>query len=161
MLTVPLLLLAASCAEPRPSTNSTESSTVRVYTNEDLDRVAPFRAQTGALSVPAVQVEPPTSRRRSDDSAQLAREEAYWRREADRVREKVRTIEDQADDLRSRIAAIERERRSFASSKRSSGSNSSEALERRLERLMARKRALEENLADRARRADALPGWLR
>ena len=152
-----LLLLVTSRAEPSEPASQPKAarSEVRTYTNEDLDRVAPFRGQTGALSEPAVSSDERTVPARSsasDDSTQRARDEAYWRREADRVREKVRTLDDQAADLRSRIDALATGATRFSSrSGRSSGSNSSETLERRLERLDGSKAQLSRRISPTGR----------
>lgn len=137
---------------------------VRVYTNEDLDRVRPFRGDTGVRSVPAVAPEDrtvpaPADRRR-------ARGEDYWRREATRVRDRVRTMEAQAAELRVEIAeqadeashVLTRSRRSSAPR---SGARSEARLRERLASLERRMRQMEDDLADRARREGALPGWLR
>ena len=135
---------------------------VRLYTNEDLDRVHPFRDETGVRSVPAVAPDerpaPPEKRR--------GRGEDYWRREAARVRERVRAMEAQAAEVRADIAEQAEEashvlggrRRSSASL---SGSGSSTRLRAKLASLERRLREMEEDLAERARRDGALPGWLR
>jgi len=137
---------------------------VRVYTNEDLDRVHPFRDETGIRSVPAVSPEersapgPPEKPR--------GRGEEHWRREAARVRDRVRAMEAQASELRASIAeqaeeaahVLGRRRRSSASL---SGDGSTGRLRARLAALERRIREMEEDLADRARRDGALPGWLR
>ena len=135
---------------------------VRVYTNEDLDRVRPFRDETGVRSVPAVTPDDrpaPAEKRRG-------RGEDYWRGEAARVRERIRAMEAQASELRAQIAeqaeesgqVLGRRRRSSASL---SGSGSSARLRAKLASLERRVRETEEDLADRARRDGALPGWLR
>ena len=135
---------------------------VRVYTNEDLDRVRPFRDETGVRSVPAVAPDDrpaPAEKRRG-------RGEDYWRREAARVRERVRTMEAQASELRAEIAEQAEEAshvlgRRRGSSASLSGSGSSTRLRAKLASLERRMREVEEELADRARRDGALPGWLR
>jgi hypothetical protein len=134
---------------------------VRVYTNDDLDRVRPFRDETGVRSVPAVAPDDrpaPAEKRRG-------RGEEYWRREAARIRERLRAMEAQAADARAQLAeqadetshVLGRRRRSSASL---SGSGSAR-LQARLAALAKRMREIEEDLADRARRDGALPGWLR
>lgn len=135
---------------------------VRLYTNEDLDRVRPFRDETGVRSVPAVAPDDrpaPAEKRRG-------RGEDYWRREAARVRERVRTMEAQASELRAEIAEQAEEAshvlgRRRGSSASLSGSGSSTRLRAKLASLERRMREVEEELADRARRDGALPGWLR
>ncbi len=156
-------LLVALVGEP-PAKNP-EPTRVRVYTNADLDRIAPLRDQTGALSQTASDTAPLTSSaaplERTGDSALRLKEEAYWRREAARVREKVAALQDQAAELRARLEALTEERRLSSRSPGRTGSDPATAIARRLARLDSRMRALEEDLADRARRARALPGWLR
>jgi septal ring factor EnvC (AmiA/AmiB activator) len=135
---------------------------VRLYTNADLDRVHPFRDETGVRSVPAVAPDDrpaPAEKRRG-------RGEDYWRREAARVRERVRAMEAQASELRAEIAeqaeeasrVLGQRRRSSASL---SGSGSSPRLRAKLAGLERRLREMEDDLAERARRDGALPGWLR
>jgi hypothetical protein len=135
---------------------------VRLYTNADLDSVHPFRDETGVRSVPAVAPDDrpaPAEKRRG-------RGEDYWRREAARVRERVRAMEAQASELRAEIAeqteeashVLGQRRRSSASL---SGSGSSTRLRAKLAALERRLREMEDDLAERARRDGALPGWLR
>jgi hypothetical protein len=135
---------------------------VRLYTNADLDRVHPFRDETGVRSVPTVAPDDrpaPAEKRRG-------RGEDYWRREAARVRERVRAMEAQASELRAEIAeqaeeasrVLGQRRRSSASL---SGSGSSPRLRAKLAGLERRLREMEDDLAERARRDGALPGWLR
>jgi septal ring factor EnvC (AmiA/AmiB activator) len=131
----------------------------RVYTNQDLERVHPYRNETGVASVPAAP-SGGAEARPDPDSRARARSEAYWRREAARVRERVRALEAQAADVRASLAEREQERRTLV--RRRGGSGTSEAtLQARLSALEHRRRQLETDLEDRARRAGALPGWLR
>jgi hypothetical protein len=137
---------------------------VRVYTNEDLDRVHPFRDQTGIRSVPAVTPDDPPAPAATEKPR--GRGEEYWRREAARVRERIRTMEAQASELRAEIAeqaeaASRAPSRSRRSSAALSGGSSSARLRARLASLERRIREMEEELGDRARRDGALPGWLR
>jgi septal ring factor EnvC (AmiA/AmiB activator) len=132
-----------------------------VYTNEDLERVHPLRHETGVSSVPAVApseaatAPEPTGRSRR-------RGEEYWRREARRVRDRVRTLAGQAATLRAQLAEREEERRRFAYRRRGSSASGSDAtLRARLETTEHRMRELEDELQERARREGALPGWLR
>ncbi len=162
-------LLAAACAPaladeaPRP----TARPAVRVYTNDDLDRIHPFAGQTGGNSVPAGPAgDDPDA---APEAASRGQGEAYWRREAAAVRERVRGLEERAAELRTRIA--ERERaprpetifggRRRASSGASSGSASIASLQSSLAAVERRMRRAQDDLEDRARRAGALPGWLR
>lgn len=142
-----------------------EKKAVPLYTNEDLDRMSPYRGQTGVLSestaVGGASV--PSSEPRAPEG------EDYWRREAARVRERVRTLEERAEKIRREL----REARSAPSPAWSSRPRraSDPSLAAREARLAAREarlaaieqqvRELESELADRARRARALPGWLR
>jgi hypothetical protein len=148
----------ADAPPPRPP--------VRVYTNEDLERIRPLRDETGIASVPAV---PASTRDAATDGRTREKPrghgEEYWRREAERTRERVRRLEDQAEALRGQIAR-EQEQQSHISrhARRSSelrGFDRVPSLQARLAALERRCRALEEELADRARRDGALPGWLR
>ena len=137
---------------------------VRVYTNEDLDRVHAFREQTGVRSVPAVPEEERSAPVQADKAR--ARDEAHWRREAARVRERVRAIQAQAAELRATMAAQADEAAHFLGGRRRSaaslgGNGTTARLQSRLSALERRIREMEEDLADRARRDGALPGWLR
>jgi hypothetical protein len=156
-----VLCVSTAAAEEDPA--PAPRPPVRVYTNADLDRVRPFRDETGIRSVPAVPPEEqstpaPAEKRRG-------RGEEHWRREAARVRERVRAMEAQASELRTQIAEQAEEARHFLGRRRSaaslSGAGSSARLGARLASLERRMRELEEDLADRARRDGALPGWLR
>jgi septal ring factor EnvC (AmiA/AmiB activator) len=153
-----VLCVPAAAAEEDPAPRPP----VRVYTNEDLDRVRPFRDETGVRSVPAVAPDDrpaPAEKRRG-------RGEAYWRREAARVRERVRAMEAQAAETRAEIAEQAEEASHFLSGRRRSaaslsGSGSSTRLRAKLASLERRIREMEQDLAERARRDSALPGWLR
>jgi hypothetical protein len=134
---------------------------VPVYTNEDLERVRPFRDETGVASVPAF----PPEQRDPDRAGAVARgrsadrhSEAYWRAEAERVRERLRKLEDQAEDLRRRIGAARSEP---WSSRRRRTAPDTRAWQTRLAAVEERRRQIEADLLDRARRDGALPGWLR
>jgi hypothetical protein len=155
-----ILLVSARAAEDDPGPAG--RTRIRVYTNEDLDRIHPFRHQTGVDSVPAVAPDDRPAPARSDERSRRRGEE-YWRREADRVRERVRRMEAQAADLRARIAeCVEDARHALTRRRRSSAGSGSEAtLRAKLLALENRMRQLEDDLADRARREGALPGWLR
>ncbi|HEX6737479.1 MAG TPA: hypothetical protein VF310_04300 [Vicinamibacteria bacterium] len=124
------------------------------YTNDDLDRVHPLSAQTGVASTPAAMSSPlaPGDSR----SPTPARGESYWRREAERLQDRLAPLLERAEALRARMA--ERRQRPGVRPYTDPQLLSWQA---QLERLQARMRALEERLQDRARREGALPGWLR
>lgn len=141
---------------------------VPVYTNEDLERVRPFRDETGVASVPPAWPDPtPGPSRSSASRARRAgsraagpgpRDEAWWRGEAARVRDRVRTLELQAAAIRRRIAEARAEP---WSSRRRRAAPDTRPWQARLAAIEERRRALEDDLLERARRAGALPGWLR
>jgi predicted RNase H-like nuclease (RuvC/YqgF family) len=141
-------------APPRPA--------VRVYTNEDLDRVHPLRGETGVHSVPA---EAPGDAAPPAEPKTRGRGEAYWRREAARVRERVLSLETSAAELRARIEEQRDEASQLAGRRRrgsaSAGGSSLAGMRERLRSLERRIRHAEDDLLDRARRDGALPGWLR
>jgi hypothetical protein len=156
-------LSAVLCVVPAGADDEapTPRRPVRIYTNEDLDRVRPFRDETGVRSVPAVA---PDERPAPPEKGR-GRGEVYWRREAARVRERLRALEAQAADTRAQIAEQAEEASRFPGRRRRSsaslaGSGSSR-LQAKLASLERRMREIEEDLADRARRDGALPGWLR
>jgi hypothetical protein len=144
----------------------------RVYTNDDLARMRPFRDELGARSVPAVPqgtgeatagLAGPRRRARAPEKV-VARGEAYWRREAEKLRERLRTLSDQRDALRDRLAQRRDDERRVLRRARgsvSSQTDSDRTLEARIATIERRRRDLEEDLADRARRAGAQPGWIR
>jgi hypothetical protein len=155
-LTAVLCVPAASDAAPpkRPAP--------RVYTNEDLDRVHRLRDQTGVHSVPA---EAPGDETTAPEvTPSRGRGEDYWRREASRARDRVQGMEAQAAGLRAQIAQrAEAAGRELTGRRRSSrsGPSSEATLRTKLGALERRMRQIEDDLADRARRDGALPGWLR
>jgi hypothetical protein len=136
--------LAAGADQPAPA---------RVYTEEDLARESPRRGETGVESQPAVP--PPAESKRAAGTA-AGRGEPYWRAEAARVRDRVEPWRDTAAELRLEISARQAEPgvRPYTDPK-------VRALQRRLATLEARIRAAEDRLEERARRAGAMPGWLR
>jgi hypothetical protein len=135
-----------------------------VYTNEDLDRVHPYRDETGVASKPAVSTTGETTGgktrqgRRAGATAGTERRsaETMWRRSAERLREKLQRARDRADDLRLKI-----EERRRQPGVRPYTDPRIVADQRRLEVLERRIREAESTFEDRARRAGALPGWLR
>jgi len=154
---VPVLppMLLAGEAKPTPP-----RAKARVYTNEDLDRVHPFAAETGGSSVPAVEAED-AKPARSAEPRRKGHGEEHWRAEAARVREKVRALEERAAELRSKIAERSNESEVFGR-RRSSGAKTSVApLQASLAAVERRIRLTQEDLEERARRDGALPGWLR
>ncbi len=164
-----LLCVSTAPAEDGPA--PPKRPPARVYTNEDLDRVRPFRDETGVRSVPAVAPEAfaPSARETGHERRGSAlvdakgRGEDYWRREAERVRDRLRAMETQADELRLRIAERAEEVKGQLTRGRrgSSGEGSAATLRGRLASLERRMRQMETDLSERARRARALPGWLR
>ena len=99
-----------------PAANAAEAAAARpparVYTNEDLDRVRPFRDEVGGRSVPAVapgedSSEARGARREKRDGGSSARshDEAWWRAEARRVRERV--VAPHVDDSHRRAPLVE------------------------------------------------------
>jgi len=141
---------------------------VPVYTNEDLDRVRPFREETGVASKPGTETEPHaragTPRQRlGGDGASAGRkrrsaesDEEQWRRSAEKLREKLRPLREKADDLREKIE--ERRRKPGV---RPYTDPQVVATQRRLEVIEQRIREAESTFEDRARRQGALPGWIR
>jgi hypothetical protein len=162
-LALGLLLLASPAPGAEdPSPTPPPRPAVRVYTNADLDRLHPFRGETGVHSTPA---EPPAEASPGDTPATPGRGEAYWRREAARVRERVLSLEASAAELRARIEEQREEASQLAGRRRrgpaSAGGSSLAGMQARLRSLERRIRAAEDDLLDRARRDRALPGWLR
>lgn len=154
------LLGASPGAAAGQASRPADRPPVRVYTNDDLDRVHPFAAETGVRSVPAV----PTDAAREtphESRAARGRGEAHWRREAAAVRERLRALEERAEALRARIAERVATAPVYGRSSASSEKGSIATLRASLLALERRMRRTQEDLADRARRDGALPGWLR
>jgi len=151
-------------AEPAPGKGAGTSADkparpVRVYTNDDLERMRPFRHETGVASVPAVSPGDVAAPARPA-ARPGTRGEEYWRREAARVRERVAGFAAQAEAVRATLEEREEERRRAVGRTRTTGA-SDRTLRTRLAGLERRMRQLEDDLRDRARREGALPGWLR
>jgi len=142
-----LLLAAAGFASDQ------RRAPARVYTDEDLARVSDRRGETGVESKPAAAA--PMANAVVPPSAG-ARGEQYWRAEAARVRQRVEPWRNAASDLRTEIEArrSEPDVRPYTDPK-------VRALQRRLAALEARIHEAEDRFEERARRAGALPGWLR
>lgn len=164
------LVLASAGVVPAAALDEAEKKPVRTYTNEDLERVAPFRGETGALSQPAVP--PPTDApkrgaRETSRGATQARDEAYWRGEADRLQERLRPLRQKAAELRHRIEEARRKAKerqlSTRPQPRSQGASgpSIPDLEQRLAAVEDEIQERQTTLEERARRAAALPGWIR
>jgi hypothetical protein len=159
--------LGVCLAVVRPC-GSDEKRPVRVYTNEDLDRVHPYRDQTGVESKPAYATtgteRAGTPRQELGGGGATARrkrrsaegDEEQWRRSAEKLREKLRPLRERADDLREKI-----EERRRQPGVRPYTDPRIVADQRRLEVLERRIREAESNFEDRARRLGVLPGWLR
>ena len=125
---------------------------VPLYTNEDLRRVSPYRDETGVSSKAAAAPAPEPA------SAQgRVRGEEYWRREAERLRDRLRPLRERASELRFQIE----EKRRQPPRRRGGVDPQMGTRERRLCALEERIREAESRFEDRARRERALPGWLR
>jgi hypothetical protein len=137
------------------------SAAVPLYTNEDLDRVHPYRGQTGVLCVPAVDpaaTPTPVARHgRRGATPQEATEERYWRREASRHRQRIARLERATQSLRRQMEQQQKQR---GAGKRPGGA-SVEAIASRLADKQAEIADAEAEFEERSRRAGALPGWLR
>lgn len=161
LLTAIGLSPAASADEPRRPTPS--------YTDADLARYAATRppaAKPEAAATPD-RPEPGQRGRRAragagDDldreASQRASDERYWRREAEQARERARKHEDQAATLEAQVVEQRQSRRA-----RSSGGAAPQvaSLERRARLARERAREILDAFEERARRAGALPGWIR
>jgi hypothetical protein len=152
MKTTGTCLLAVVCAvAARPGAPDDEKKKpVPLYTNEDLRRVAPYRDETGVNSTASAAPAP------AAPAPERGRGEEYWRREADRLRDRLRPLRERAAELRLRIEQRRRQPRVPIY-----GDPQVTALERRLREVEERIREAESRLEDRARRERALPGWIR
>lgn len=131
------------------------------YTNADLERVQPYRNETGVASVPAFRPEQARAESKAPRGARgSSDDESYWRQEAQRVRTRQRTLDDQIERLRGTLDRPRSKARG-RTEQTADDSPQRESLKRRIAVLEQRKRELESELDDRARRARVLPGWLR
>jgi hypothetical protein len=163
-----LFLLAGTAGAPEGK------KPVPLYTNEDLERVSPRRGETGVDSRPDG-VPPPATASASahEDARELARRgERYWRREADKLRDRLRPRRARMEALRARIADRESDPGTTPSHRAGRGGTRSRATSSsreaqlatwrgQLEALEREVREEEDRFEERARRAGALPGWLR
>ena len=136
-----------------------EKKPVPVYTNDDLDRVAPRRDETGVNSSGAPVMPATSPAGEAGDGS--AKSEAYWRREADKLRARQQRTRDRIDNLRSRVAAVEGRSGPRSGEARARGAAQVEIWRGYIAVLEGRLREEDGQFADRARRAGALPGWLR
>jgi hypothetical protein len=144
---------------------SEEKQPSRTYTNEDLDKVRPFRDQTGVTNTPVNKgtgTEPAgTPAQELGGGGATARgkrrsTERDWRTAAERLRVKLQPAKDRAADLRLQIEERRRQPgvRPYTDPRILADERKLQVLERRI-------REAESNFEDRARREGALPGWLR
>jgi hypothetical protein len=161
--TMPTCFVAAACMALVIAAGSEEKEKkpAPLYTNDDLRRVSPYRDETGGSSPPA-DVAPAPAARGSATKGRIRGEE-YWRREADRLRDRLRPLRERAAELR---LTIEERRLGAEAGRRRRGSRPGitvpvTALEHRLRMLEDRIREAESRLEDRARREGAMPGWMR
>ena len=150
-----------------------EKKLVPVYTNEDLERVSSRRGETGVDSlVDAVALPASRASEREDAAAPDGRGERYWRREAEKLRDRLRPRHARIEALRARIAereahpGLRRPRRAGRARSRAHADASSResqlvAWRGQLAALEQEVREAEDRFEERARRAGALPGWLR
>jgi hypothetical protein len=149
--------VAAVCLVAAMSPADERRVPARVYTDEDLARVSSRRGETGVESKPGNPPPGAKAEAKADSSAAAdARGESYWRAEAARVRQRVDPWRDDAAELRVELASRQAEPgvRPYTDPR-------VRALQRKIAALEARIRDAEDRLEERARRARALPGWLR
>ena len=147
----------AVCLVAATSRADERRAPARIYTDEDLARVSSRRGETGVESKPGQPAPDRKAEGKADSSpAADGRGESYWRAEAARVRQRVEPWQDDAAELRVELSLRQAEPgvRPYTDPK-------VRALQRKLAALEARIREAEDRLEERARRARALPGWLR
>jgi hypothetical protein len=159
---VTLLLLAGGV-------RSGERRPVPLYTNDDLARIAVARGEPADAPATTAPTPPRPPRPERTDAADETKTEAYWRARARRLEEKLEPLRDALADLQLQLAEARRSERARSASTssrsprtRPTGEGGGESrLVARITRLEARIREAELRLEDDARRAGALPGWLR
>lgn len=149
-----------------PLAGAEEKKAAPLYTNVDLERFAPLRAETGATSTPVSQPAPFV-----DDRPARERAEVHWRREADRHHTRMAALKRQADELRLRLEDLRQKAeewprngpqgRGRSAWQRPTSDRPVQAAEARVRAVEERIRQLDLDFEDRARREGALPGWIR
>jgi hypothetical protein len=151
-MTMSKCVLAVLCAAAGVLVSAgDEKKPVPLYTNEDLRRIAPLRGETGVDSRPAAAPAAAAPAREGE-----ARGEEYWRREADRLRERLRPLRERAAELRLKIEDRRRQPRVPVY-----GDPQVTTMQRRLRAVEEQIREAESRFEDRARRERAMPGWIR
>lgn len=168
--------LAAAAARAQAARAGAATGT---YTETDLERVRPLRDETGVGSQPAFEASSerparaargrragardrsrssPAGERAAEASSPLhdARAEHYWRGEARRVQTRTRSLRARAQAWQRRI-----DQRRRQPGVRPYSDPQIVEWQRQRDEVEAQARELEGDLDDRARRARALPGWLR
>lgn len=155
---MPPFLLVLCLASPAADPPAARKAPAPLYTNDDLERVAPRRGDTGVLSTApaAVPATPPPPDRE-------ARGEPYWRAEAERLRERLLPLRERAEELRIQLDEMDRRPplRARGGPAARADEGRKEAVRARLTAVERRIREMEDAFLDRARREGALPGWLR
>lgn len=146
-------LCAGAPARTSPGGDEKKKEEVPAYTDEDLRRVSPLRDQTGGGMERAPS--PPAEKSAAADG-RTGQGEAYWRRQAERLRDRLQPLRERVDDLRAQI-----EERRRHSGVRPYSDPGIESLQRRIIGMEERIREAEDRLHERARRDGAMPGWLR
>ena len=136
---------------------------VPLYTNEDLARVSPRRGDGGPVPDPVSVPAAPEARPDRKEPVDETKTERYWRARARKLEDKLEPLRDQLAEARAQLAEKREEARErrFAGKTKTGGGGGEARLGGRITRLEARIREAEARLADDARRAGALPGWLR
>lgn len=166
--TFPALLLVAIGLPPALRADEPRRPTPS-YSDADLARYAATRPPTAEPEAAATSARPePGQRRRparadaADDldreASQRASDERYWRREAEQARDRARKYEDQATTLEAQVVE---QRQSSRRSRSGAAAPQVASLERRARLARERAREILDAFEERARRAGALPGWIR
>jgi DNA repair exonuclease SbcCD ATPase subunit len=150
---------------------------VKVYTDEDLKKAR--ESETGALTVlpENPNLEAASSASSTDDDEVVSgegrpaggrrRTEAYWRGRATRLREAVDEADGKVRDLESRISAIRNDMNPVNTQDPNRLQSRDRELREAMDSLDAARREAETarkalaDLEEEARRAGAMPGWLR
>jgi hypothetical protein len=162
-LTLSIAAIALASPQPVCPLPSGALSMQRFFTNADLERMAACRYQTGAESrsqtatreADAPRDRRPTRAKAAESAGPYAAEED-WRAQWRAIDQKTRRLRREAQELRQEAGDAPREPR-----KRPTGRRSPSLLNAKALALEAEARELEDEFQDRARRAGALPGWLR
>ena len=126
----------------------------RTFTDEDLNVYARFR-----VSAPRPRPATPIAARAA--SSEMAKRRAYWRAQKEKLTRELARLDAQIKRLEWRLAETRARNRQRPRGRIDAQDTTARLMEDSLEGLRADRRRMEQAFHERARKAGALPGWLR